>query len=205
MKRCKRCKELKTMDRFYKHRSTRDKLHPTCIDCAAEDYQRNKESRKARARINAPAWRAKNKEKIKTWHADNYRRNRDTILPMTKIWAAANKARKSSNNSAWKRANLDKIRSYNHARRAAKVEAGGSHTAAEIKTLLIAQDHLCANPYCRADLRSVKRHLDHKTPLVRCGSNGIDNLQWLCAPCNLSKATLNQGEWLALQRMRTAA
>jgi hypothetical protein len=32
-------------------------------------------------------------------------------------------------------------------------------------------------------------HLDHKMPLVKGGTNEIGNLQWLCKPCNLKKAT----------------
>ena len=205
MKRCQKCGLFKPLNQFYRHPSTRDRLRSSCIACIAEEYQNDKEQKKARARVNGPRWRAENKQAIKEWHAENYRRNKDIILPRTKAWQAANKKLVAKNNSEWKRANLDKICEYNNRRRAAKIAAGGSHTTLEARYLLIWQGYICANPYCCADLRIVKKHLDHKTPLVRGGSNGAENLQWLCQPCNLSKAKLTNEEWLALQEVRAAA
>lgn len=58
--------------------------------------------------------------------------------------------------------------------------------------LLAAWDHVsggwsCANCASRITERT-DAHVDHIVPLARGGSNDRDNLQVLCARCNLSKA-----------------
>jgi 5-methylcytosine-specific restriction endonuclease McrA len=113
-------------------------------------------------------------------------------------WRLANPEKDSANHAAWKRANPGKLVQYTHARRAKKYAGGGTYTAEEAATLLIGQDFLCANPYCQIDLRDIDSHLDHKTPLTRDGSNTIENLQWLCQPCNNRKWTYTNEEWLVI-------
>ena len=82
-------------------------------------------------------------------------------------------------------AHPEKFRAKAGKRRAKEKGAGGTHTAADLKAIIAKQNHRCV--YCRADLRKVKRHLDHIQPLARGGSNGPENLQFTCQPCNGSK------------------
>ncbi len=49
--------------------------------------------------------------------------------------------------------------------------------------------------YCGAALDADNWHLEHLTPLVRGGSNRLDNLGLSCAGCNLSKGALTEAEF----------
>ena len=42
-------------------------------------------------------------------------------------------------------------------------------------------------------------HIDHILPRSRGGGNGLDNLAWSCASCNLSKGAKTPQEWMAEQ------
>jgi 5-methylcytosine-specific restriction endonuclease McrA len=41
-------------------------------------------------------------------------------------------------------------------------------------------------------------HVDHRISRARGGSNDPDNLAWACAPCNWSKGTMSDTEFLSL-------
>jgi 5-methylcytosine-specific restriction endonuclease McrA len=101
--------------------------------------------------------------------------------------------------------NPEPFRALDHRRRAFKLNSPGFHAAKETRDLLTTQGFICANPYCCADLRVVKRHLDHIVALTRGGSNGIDNLQWLCAPCNHRKKDIDKEAWLKREATRASA
>ena len=55
------------------------------------------------------------------------------------------------------------------------------------------QDGLCI--YCRASLRRKPSDIDHVLPLVRGGSDDIENLQLLCPGCNRRKADRTDQEF----------
>lgn len=174
-------------------------------------------------------WAKKNREHLREYHKVWYEKNKPWLAEKARLynqrpevkerrraneakpekradavarvlkWQKENPERVNAKNARWKKENPDSITKQRNARRARQLAAGGSYTAKEARELLVAQDYLCANPYCRADLRHVKRHLDHKVPLAKGGSNGIENLQWLCARCNLTKWAYDYHEWLAEQ------
>jgi 5-methylcytosine-specific restriction endonuclease McrA len=85
------------------------------------------------------------------------------------------------------------VRANYRKRRARLLGAEGSHTSADIQTLFEKQKARC---FCTADL-SVGYHVDHIIPLARGGSDGPDNLQLLCPPCNISKGARTMLEWLS--------
>jgi 5-methylcytosine-specific restriction endonuclease McrA len=113
-------------------------------------------------------------------------------------WVLANPEQRKEHVRRWTSANLEKLAAKERNRHARLRSAPGSHTVADTRAIFDAQGGQCV--YCRADLRAVKRHLDHKTPLSRGGSNWPDNLQWLCAPCNLKKGTKTAEEYAILVR-----
>lgn len=81
-----------------------------------------------------------------------------------------------------------------HRRRALKRGAGGSFTAAQIEDLYERQKGRCAEPSCRAKLKS-RFHRDHITPLALGGTNYIRNIQLLCEACNCRKNAKDPLVW----------
>ena len=53
------------------------------------------------------------------------------------------------------------------------------------RELLKRQDYTCA--YCGYRLNASKFEIDHMDPVIRGGSNDMDNLQVICRPCNMRK------------------
>lgn len=107
-----------------------------------------------------------------------------------KIYYHENKDADRARKKRWAEANPDKIKEHgirmqNQRRAQARGSSGPHHTAADARAILIAQGYRCI--YCDADLRKVKRNLDHRMPLALGGSNGPENLDFLCRPCNASK------------------
>jgi len=84
----------------------------------------------------------------------------------------------------WRSKNPEKRRASIVRRRAKERNAGGSHTAQDIKWILRAQRGKCA--YCREKFGD-KYHVDHIVALSKGGSNDRSNIQLTCKSCNLRK------------------
>lgn len=136
-------------------------------------------------RICSRRWKLENiyyvREQAKQWGRDNPERKLDWHRQNRASQHAANRRYYEKNRAAM----VERGKVSGHRRRALKHKCGGTHTAGDLRAILKAQGHRCV--YCRADLRKVKRHLDHIMPLALGGSNGPKNLQYLCEPCNRSK------------------
>lgn len=143
-----------------------------CVRCHKEDFKRWYDANPDHFAAKARRRRTAKPE----WYKENYDR-----------WLANNYERK-----------LDQNRGY----RARKMNAGGSHTPEEVAALLDRQRWICANPYCGADLKVVEKQLDHVVPLARGGSDAVENLQWLCEPCNRRKYSLDAEAWLEREAER---
>lgn len=102
--------------------------------------------------------------------------NKEYLQNYMKIYIKINKEQRYAN-----------VRNY----KARKLKAEGYHTKEDIQKLLIKQNHLCNE--CKINL--TEYDVDHIIPLSRGGSNGPDNLQLLCPPCNGSKNDKTPEEW----------
>lgn len=161
-----------------------------CLACVREDSP-------ARSRKRRLADPGKAKDRQRRWR----RANPDKAKAIVERWRAANPEKWRESNRRSKQANQkkynenqrldyalnpEKYRTVERRRRAQKHGSNGTHTAADLSEILAAQGNRCA--YCRANLKRVKKHVDHIKPLALGGSNGRENLQYLCAPCNQSKS-----------------
>lgn len=77
LKKCTKCKEIRTLDKFYKHNKSIDGLEPRCIICSEEYREDNRETIRDRGRKYA-----KNKrEQIRGYQKEYYKRN-----PHAMVW-----------------------------------------------------------------------------------------------------------------------
>lgn len=206
-KRCSKCGEMKPLTAFRKQRSGPMGHRSACRACLSPDDAAYRETHPDH---NA-AWMAANPERRAQHCATYYLRHTARARAATRKWESENRDKVTAKLVRWvikhpdrvlakakkyRDANPDVMTEQGRRRRARKRAAPGKHTLAETRTLLVNQRHLCANPHCRADLRLTKRALDHVKALKLGGSDGIENLQRLCQPCNQRKSYLPQDEWL---------
>lgn len=96
----------------------------------------------------------------------------------------------------WQKNNPEKVRARNHNRRAKVRGAVGRHTHIDINSANERQGFVCV--FCPSSTKE-GYHVDHIIPIARGGTNWPDNIQILCASCNLRKgAKTNEeyAEWL---------
>jgi 5-methylcytosine-specific restriction endonuclease McrA len=128
----------------------------------------------------ANAWIVANKERFLAYRRKYYAENKDKI----KAWHAP-----------WGLANADKRVLYASRRRAKKAGNGGSHTLAERREKFASLGNVCF--YC---FQQTKLTVDHDIPIVRGGTDNIDNILPACEACNKSKGTLTAQEFIASGR-----
>jgi 5-methylcytosine-specific restriction endonuclease McrA len=152
------------------------------------------------ARERMSAWMRLNPDKANEHTANWARNNPERVRERQRLWHEANPTAQAKKSLRYRERHPDKVReatrkyvkdnpdifrAANARRRARKRNAAGSHTAAEANAMLEDQNYTCI--MCMCDLRENPKHFDHIIPLSRGGSNFIDNMQWLCAACNLRK------------------
>ena len=81
----------------------------------------------------------------------------------------------------------DRVLYRNARRRARRLNAEGSHTQEEWELLKKQYGYTC--PACGGKESEIKLTEDHIVPLVKGGSDYIENIQPLCRSCNCSKHT----------------
>lgn len=175
-KECGRCKiELPANPAWFRTRTNSPSgLQSWCKACEARHYDENRAKRNARQR---DYWRRRMES-----DPEGIRANRQN-------WQERNRDKCRASYHTWREQNLEVARKKAIAgqakRRAAKIGAGGTFTPTDVKKMVAAQKGKCW--YCSCKLDSY--HVEHRIPLARGGTNGLENLVLACPPCNLSKGT----------------
>ncbi len=87
----------------------------------------------------------------------------------------------------WKKKNYDRVLYLNERRRVRKMKAEGNHTFGEWELLKKQYGYIC--PACGKKEPEIKLTEDHIIPLIKGGSDYIENIQPLCRSCNAKKHT----------------
>lgn len=148
---------------------------------------RNKDSLRAQS---SEAYKA-NPEKYRAQALRSYYKYREQRIESTKAWKEKNRNHVLAYSSQYA-ARHKEDRAASQRNRNAKQRQLGSHTAADVLKLLRLQRYKCAS--CHASVKH-KYHVDHVMPLFLNGSNTKDNLQILCATCNVRKNKKDPIEW----------
>ena len=104
-------------------------------------------------------------------------------------------AQESASYKVWRLAHPEAVRANTANYRARKLTASGTFSADDVLYLYIDQQQSCA--YCGNTLLA-GYHVEHKIPLIRGGSNSLENLCLACPTCNLRKGAKTDQEFLAI-------
>jgi 5-methylcytosine-specific restriction endonuclease McrA len=178
------CSTKLSLDLFYKCKANSNGRLPWCKACRrihkAKQRERNREAERARDRA-----RVRDPEKMRAAQKRWRERNGRMQVERAKACRHAKAGHYAAVRKAWKLANIERLYSYSHTRRARKMQAGGEGwTAVDVAEVKRLQRSLCA--ICRDQLKA-RFHRDHIVPLKLGGVHNRRNLQLLCEPCNLSK------------------
>lgn len=186
---CKDPEEKRRKDREYRLRyraANREKLKAKSAKWDAENREKKRRMDRERARRKRDAAENRRCVSVSPEKAAAYRAK----------YRAANPEKVKASTAKWRAANPEKESAWDHARRAKRLAASGTHTAAEVKRLWDRQKHRCAVPWCDHPIAASGKNkycVDHIIPLVprnpgdAPGSNDISNCQILCRHHNLKK------------------
>lgn len=128
-------------------------------------------------------WRLRNKKHINAHNAAYRAANREKIAAQLRLASHTEHAKRRR--KAYEASHRDLlVRQYNR-RRAFELQAEGDFTDQQWADLKTFYGHKCL--CCQRKEPEIKLTVDHIKPLVKGGSNWIENIQPLCQSCNSSK------------------
>lgn len=123
------------------------------------------------------------KERSRKWRE----KNPGITTQRVREWRKNNPEQAKENRRKWARENPEKNRISHKNNETKRKGAVGSFTLGEWELVKKQYGNTC--PKCGKTEPQIKLTIDHIIPLIKGGSNWIENIQPLCGPCNTSKFT----------------
>lgn len=168
-------------ERLMKMRVYNQKHREKLINGRRRYWNDNKEYINEQRRID----RRENPEKYEKSSRAYSIRNRDKLNAKSRLFRLNNPDKTRQLNRAYREKHPEKFTEIANRRRVRKLNAPGSHTIAEWEALKLYYNYTCL--CCGRREPEIKLTRDHIIPLVKHGSDYIDNIQPLCRSCNSSK------------------
>lgn len=183
LKSCNMCRLEKPLHDFHKNKRKKDGLDIYCKDC-------NKQRMRDKY-ASDPSWRQQKILKTRQYHLDNPEWSKERLREHHVKNAAIRYARQRerlADPKVRERVKGTAKRAAGKRRAALLGNVAVTISGEELDRKLQSNKYMCT--ICEYDLRllnSKDMHWDHIVPLSRGGSHTLDNLQPLCAPCNIRK------------------
>ena len=102
LKQCSKCKEYKTLDRFYKNKRTKDGLDGRCADCHEKIRKKYLFSEKGIER--RIAWLSQNRKHIQKYNNNYYTEHKEFVLGLSKQWRKLHREHNNKiSNRGWRK------------------------------------------------------------------------------------------------------
>jgi len=207
-KRCSKCGETKPLTEFSRERKKSSGYKSACKTCMAVAIADWRVRSKGHVATYDRAWKARNPKLLRASYKRWYARHSEKSKKRAAAWRAANLDRARARESTYRARNPEKAKSqdrayylanpekYKEAQRRREARKKGAEisdlTEADWRTILVEYNNCCS--YCGVAGTALEQ--EHKIPLSRGGNHTKSNVVPACLPCNRSKGTKTDEEFL---------
>ena len=142
---------------------------------------------------NVEETRSRNREAARNAARKRTQKDEQKISDYQHRYYDEHREEKKSYAARYRREHPEASRAIKHKRRA-QCAKGPNHTRYDELKLYNRVHGECA--YCGRHVEFKDGQFDHRIPLSKGGNNGIGNIEWTCAHCNMSKKDKFLSEWL---------